>query len=77
MSSKVKTSVCKRCGDVCIPRPSELCHSCMEMASLIGHQVARARNVYARYLLEKAVKEDEWRYHMTLKDLEPEEINDG
>jgi hypothetical protein len=42
----------------------------MAMDLLIGHQVARARNVYDRHLLEKAVKHSERRYYLTLQDLE-------
>lgn len=66
----MEPNVCRRCSSSCASGPDELCGPCMAMDLLIGHQVARARNVYDRHLLEKAVKHSERRYHLTLLDLE-------
>jgi hypothetical protein len=66
----MEPNVCKRCSSSYVSGPNELCTECIKMDSLIGSQVGRARNVYERYLLEKAVKESERRYHLTLLDLE-------
>jgi hypothetical protein len=61
---------CKYCGDSWVLEGRDICYTCILLKMLIDRNVARARNVYDRNLLEVALCDYRQRYVAILKDLE-------
>jgi hypothetical protein len=61
---------CKYCGVSWMPEGRDICYTCIVLKMIIGRNIARARSVYDRSILEAILRDNRKSYCAILRDLE-------